>query len=168
MQIQLIPHPISSTRVRPEAGNWIDLFWKGEGWFHVFRDGEKIDVTCGNQSMSQKPGDFKVFREKEETKVMNTLSEIVIALNRALKLDPQAVSQLVFNCVVCNSEMVKDPDIQVRGDSLYTVGFIGILNAITRDYDHLIVACYDDPNVISQFALMRKQKTIPQQQKEEE
>lgn len=66
MQIQLVLHPISSTRVRPEASNWIDLFWKGKGWFHVFRDGEKIDVTCDNNSMSQKPGDFMVFREVNE------------------------------------------------------------------------------------------------------
>jgi len=54
-----------TTRPRAAAGYGMDLFWKGAGWFHVYRDGCKVGVTCDRQFWSRHEGKLAVFREKE-------------------------------------------------------------------------------------------------------
>jgi hypothetical protein len=62
----IILEPVEFTVRKREAHLFgVDLFWKGTGWFHVWRDGCKIGVTCSNRLWSEElPVDgFVVYRE---------------------------------------------------------------------------------------------------------
>jgi hypothetical protein len=74
-----------------------------------------------------------------------SVRQIVAVLNDAVALDAHAMQTLVEKRVPCNSKMAHSPTIQCSDDQLcFTVGMLGILNAIAAVDGELIEAAYDD------------------------
>lgn len=61
-----------------------------------------------------------------------TVEQAIAVLNRAVQMDPEAMKNLFATQVVVNERLESDPDIPVslRGDNLYAVSPLEIINAI--------------------------------------
>lgn len=89
-----------------------------------------------------------------------TLDETIAFLNELVRIDPEAVRQLVETRVDCNQAMVDHPSVIVVGSR---VGLLGILNglfggeSVAGGYSGAISAFLDDYGNILRFE--RKKKT---------
>ena len=54
-----------TTHPRAVTGFGVDLYWKGTGWFYIYRDGRKIGVNHERQFWSRHEGKLAVFQERE-------------------------------------------------------------------------------------------------------
>jgi len=77
-------------------------------------------------------------------------------LNELLKLDPDAVYQLIETRLPCNKALADHPTVQVhtKEDGTYAVGLLGILNGfVGTDTDGwgFICASYDDAGKLLEF-----------------
>lgn len=48
---------------KPRDNGWVDLYWKEQGWFHVYRYGEKLNVTCESKVCVAGADNVHVYRE---------------------------------------------------------------------------------------------------------
>lgn len=84
-----------------------------------------------------------------------SVDRIVDVLNKALTLDPEAMTALVNMRVPCNEALAQHPTIEVlqQEDSTYRVGLVGILNGICREcpIERPIVAEFSDNGQLIRF-----------------
>ena len=61
-----------------------------------------------------------------------TVEQAIAVLNRAVQADPEAMKNLFATQVVVNERLENDPEIPVslRGDNLYAVSPLDVINAI--------------------------------------
>lgn len=78
---------------------------------------------------------------------------IVSVLNQMLRADPAATHALIANRVPCNAALAEHPTVQVAAQgNFFTVGVLGVLNAVAAAEDGLVVAVWDDQtNTITHF-----------------
>jgi len=67
-----------------------------------------------------------------------TLDEFIKELTAIAEVDPVAMGKLALSRVPCNKQLADHPSVQVHsgaGDSVYSVGMLGIINGIFGMYD---------------------------------
>ena len=104
---------------------------------------------------------------------MITVNEAIDTLNRALEKDPDAMNALFSYYVPCNTELAKDPTIQVAVNQKIvcahgvmgqaeplTLGILGLINGlfgVDNDMYGYITAVFDDDNKLVRFEKTRKE-----------
>jgi uncharacterized protein with von Willebrand factor type A (vWA) domain len=65
-------------------------------------------------------------------KTQVTVDEVIEVLNEALRLDPQAMNELIAARIPCNEKLADHPTIQVgmRNGGVTTIGPLGLLNGL--------------------------------------
>lgn len=97
------------------------------------------------------------------------VKQILSVLNSAISADRDAVNGLMRHRVVCNSVLAGHPSVQVgivnkesgvfmsekSDENDFRVGFLGVLNGITRSMGWTIIATTNDEGVFIRFGAMR-------------
>ncbi len=78
---------------------------------------------------------------------MNT-EQIVAYLNDIVKVDPQAITNLIELRVGCNEALANHEHVQVRqqeGDEVPLVGFLGIICGLAKAVDNKFIVAFYQP-----------------------
>ena len=81
-----------------------------------------------------------------------TIKDVINLLNEAVKLDQQAMENLVSTRVECNTQLLNHPTIQCTSDN--RVGLLGVINGIFGIDDRftgVIAASYNDDGKLTGF-----------------